>query len=122
MEKIDRHWIRIRLDRMPRGSQARLAEHLGIPSNTMSKIMSGIRDIQQDEIPKVLSFFNARIVTSEQHDQNVSLLLRGAARLNDDGLRLLKKQLNEILQTPSLVLPDESLQQDVQPDQDQADE
>lgn len=116
MEKIDRHWIKARLANMERGSQARLAEHLGISPNKMSKVMSGTRDIQQDEIPKVLSFFNARIVTDDQLDRSLEELLRGAGRLNSDGKRLLQKQLNELLETPSLVQPSESTPQDGSPD------
>lgn len=97
---------------MERGAQARLAEHLGIANNMMSKIMSGTRALKQDEIPKVLSFFNARIVTDDDVDENVAAILRSAGKLNADGLRILQKQLNEMLQTPSLVQPDESTGQD----------
>lgn len=111
MTKIDRTWIKMRLAQMERGSQARLAEHLGIANNMMSKIMSGTRALKQDEIPKVLSFFNARIVTDDDIDQNVEDILRAAGRLNADGLRILQKQLNEMLQTPSLVQQPESTQQ-----------
>ncbi|MDP0929030.1 helix-turn-helix transcriptional regulator [Paracoccus onubensis] len=118
MEKIDRNWIKARLIKMGRGSQARLAEHLGISTNKMSKIMSGTREIQQDEIPKVLSFFNARIVTADDYDQSLEEILRGASRLNNDGKRLLRRQLKEILQTPSLVQPSEGTLPDESPDSD----
>lgn len=112
MTKIDRIWIKTRLAQMERGSQARLAEHLGIANNMMSKIMSGTRALKQDEIPKVLSFFNARIVTDDDVDENIETILRGAGRLNADGLRILQKQLNEMLQTPALLQQPESTQQD----------
>ncbi|RMC37517.1 XRE family transcriptional regulator [Paracoccus alkanivorans] len=118
MENIDRHWIKVRLARMGRGAQARLADHLGIDPNKMSKIMSGTREIQQDEIPKVLSFFNARIVTHDNLDQDLETLLRGASKLNSDGKRLLQRQLNELLETPSLVQPSESSSRDKQSDSD----
>ncbi|AZV00177.1 CI-like repressor [Paracoccus phage vB_PbeS_Pben1] len=108
MEKIDRHWIRARLAGMPRGTQKRLADHLGIASNMMSKIMSGKRLLQQDEVPKVLSFFNARIIADEGIARDREVLLRGVDQLNSDGLRLLQRQLDEMLQTPSLVERDES--------------
>jgi len=108
MDTIDRDWIKERLDKMPRGSQARLARHMGIQTNTLSKIMSGKRTLQQDEIPKVLTFFNARIVTEEEVGKDLQTVISKASRLNSDGLRLLQNQLNEMLRTPSLVLPAES--------------
>ena len=112
MEKIDRHWIKARLAQMPRGSQSRLAEHLGLPPNVLSKVMSGKRDIQQDELPKLLSFFNARIVAADDASRDLELLLSRAARLNEDGLRLLQKQLDEMLQVPSLSRPAGNNEQD----------
>lgn len=119
METIDRHWIKARLASMPRGTQTRLAEHLGIASNMMSKIMSGERRLQQDEIPKLLSFFNARIVTDDAYQRDREALLRGVGRLNKDGLRLLQKQVNEMLETPALLRPDESSEPTRMPDDDQ---
>lgn len=118
MQKIDRHWIKARLAGTPRGTQARLAEHLGITSDMMSKIMIGVRELQQDEIPKALSFFNARIVVDDALARDRETLLRGAEHLNEDGLRLLQKQLNEMLQTPALVRQGESATPDQQPDDD----
>lgn len=115
MEKIDRHWIKARLSGTPRGTQTRLAEHLGIESNVMSKIMTGVRDLQQDEIPKVLTFFNARIITEDQLTKDRETVLRGARRLNKDGLLLLQKQLDQMLQMPALVQPSENSEQE-QPD------
>jgi transcriptional regulator with XRE-family HTH domain len=102
MDKIDRDWIRKRLQEMPRGSQKRLAEHLGIPDNMMSKIMSGVRSLQQDEIPKVLSFFNARIVIDRDPSPDQQYLLEEAQKLNDDGLRLLKAHLKHLLEVDAL--------------------
>ena len=101
METIDRHWIKARLEPLGRGSQARLAAHMGIKPDQLSKIMRGDRDVQQDEMPRVLSFFNARIVTDESESDRQEIL-KGAENLNSDGLRLLQKQLNEMLETPSL--------------------
>ncbi len=108
MEKIDRHWIKKRLQDMPRGTQSRLAERMGVAPNVMSKVMNGTRELQQDEIPKVLAFFNAKIVEDQVSSDDLQFLLQGAAQLNRDGLRLLRKQLDEMLRTPSLAARNES--------------
>lgn len=107
MSTIDRHWIKSRLGPMGRGAQARLASHMRIRPDQLSKILRGEREIQQDELPRVLSFFNARIVEDDAEAERAEIL-KGAALLNNDGLRLLQKQLNEMLQTPALRKPPES--------------
>lgn len=108
MDMIDRHWIKARLAKMERGTQKRLAEHMGIPGSTLSKIMSGVRELQQNEIPKVLDFFNARVVTEDELADDVLTILRGINRLNEDGRRILQTHLSEMLRTPALLQPPES--------------
>lgn len=56
MDVIDGKWIEARLSGK-RGEQARLAEHMGISPHQMTKILRGIRRVQPEEIPRVLSFF-----------------------------------------------------------------
>lgn len=56
MEIIDGNWIRKRLANR-RGEEKRLADALGIPPATLSKIISGGRKLRVDEVPKVLTFF-----------------------------------------------------------------
>lgn len=62
MEKIDGNWILARLDNK-RGEKARLARALGIDQSMMSRILNGEREIQQDELPKVLTFFGVQLVS-----------------------------------------------------------
>ena len=53
---IDSDWIKARLDGT-HGEKARLADAIGISRDKMSKVLNGTRDVQPDEIPKVLRFF-----------------------------------------------------------------
>lgn len=113
---IDKNWIKERLATRGRGAQARLAEHLGLQPNVMSKIMNGTRALQQDEVPKVLEFFNARIVIDDTKEGAIEQLLRDAGRLNSEGLQLLRSQLNGILQTPALLQSHGSSEPSGEPD------
>lgn len=56
MDVIDRDWLQARM-RGQRGMQARLARALGITRDQMSKVMTGVRRVQPEEIPTVLAFF-----------------------------------------------------------------
>lgn len=57
MDVIDGKWIKTRLSGK-RGEQARLAEHIGVSADQMAKILSGVRRVQPEEIPRVVSFFD----------------------------------------------------------------
>lgn len=118
MDMIDRHWIKARLAKMERGTQKRLAEHMGIPGTTLSKIMSGVRDLQQNEIPKVLDFFNAKVVSGEGLEDDILTILHGINRLNEDGRRILQTHLSEMLRTPALLQPSESTEPNSESDPD----
>lgn len=63
MQTIDADWIRARLDGV-RGEQAKLADAMGITPAKMSLILSGKRQIQNDELPRLLAFFGETGFTS----------------------------------------------------------
>ncbi len=53
---IDKDWIKAKIaDR--RGIQTKLAHHVGISPNQMTKVMTGERRIQGDEVLKIIDFF-----------------------------------------------------------------
>ena len=54
---IDNNWIKEKIDGR-RGLQARLAEFVGIDANKMAKIMTGQRQIQGNEVLKIVEFFD----------------------------------------------------------------
>jgi|TARA_R100000049_G_C1909646_1_gene57317 DNA-binding phage protein len=104
MDEIDGAWIKRHLTGA-RGEQARLAEHLGITTDKLSKTLSGSRNVQPEEIPLLLDFFNQRIVSRSEYDAH---LLQQIARLNTAGQEVLRKQLDALLETPALVQPEKS--------------
>jgi transcriptional regulator with XRE-family HTH domain len=55
--RMYREWLRNLLDGRQRGTATRLAEHMGIPSDYVSKMLSGVRDITADELRKISEFF-----------------------------------------------------------------
>tara|TARA_R110000868_G_scaffold369682_3_gene633090 strand:+ start:18362 stop:18691 length:330 start_codon:yes stop_codon:yes gene_type:complete len=101
MEEIDGAWIRKRLTGA-RGEQARLAEHLGISTDKLSKTLRGNRNVQAEEVPLLLDFFNERIVSDTSGE---ALLLQQISRLNTAGQEVLRRQLDALLATPELVQP-----------------
>lgn len=60
MEKIDADWLKERLAG-ERGKKARLAEKLGVGSDVVTKMTSGVRQIRQDEVPVILEFFGLHV-------------------------------------------------------------
>lgn len=54
-----REWLAKMLDSAPRGTKARLAEHLGLSGDVVSKMLSGVRDITADELRRISEFFGA---------------------------------------------------------------
>jgi phage repressor protein C with HTH and peptisase S24 domain len=56
MDVIDGEWIRKRLPEK-RGEKVRLARHMGIEPEKLTRILNGERQVQASEIPKVLDFF-----------------------------------------------------------------
>lgn len=56
MEKITSEWLKERLGD-DRGKKAALAEALGLTNDKISKMISGIRKPQAEEIPTIHAFF-----------------------------------------------------------------
>lgn len=65
MEVIDGNWIKDRLTGV-RGEKARLSEAMGITPQKLSHILAGGRDVQPEEVPKVLAFFNMEITHRDE--------------------------------------------------------
>lgn len=57
MEVIDGKWILARLEKR-RGAKADLARALGLPMDMLSKTLTGIRQVQPEEVPKLLAYFS----------------------------------------------------------------
>lgn len=57
MDVIDQKWILARLTN-ERGEKARLAQHIGLRPDQVSKVIKGERALKPHEIPKVMSFFD----------------------------------------------------------------
>jgi hypothetical protein len=88
MDVIDGKWIEARLSGK-RGEQARLAEHMGISPHQMTKILRGIRRVQPEEIPRVISFFDPGQPKGRAQDIYDHL----PADLQDEALRYLEYML-----------------------------
>lgn len=77
MEVVDRHWLQARLTGK-RGELARIAEALGIKAPEVSKILSGVRRIQPEEIPKLLRHFGEDSVVITPEERRLLELYRDA--------------------------------------------
>lgn len=64
MEVIDRDWIEKRLTGR-RGERAALARFLNVKPDIVTKILSGERRVQPEEMPRVLEFFEGQIDARE---------------------------------------------------------
>lgn len=67
MGNIDAAWIKTKLTGA-RGEKARLAEHLGVPLNVVSKILAGIRKLTPAEADAVKAFFGDPPLTEGEQD------------------------------------------------------
>lgn len=72
MDVIDGKWIAARLGK-DRGAKVALADALGVKPDVVSKILSGTRRVQPEEIPKVLAYFD---VPADEDDVTHRLLAR----------------------------------------------
>lgn len=52
-----REWLAKKLENAPRGTKARLAEHMRWNADIVSKTLSGIREISAEELPQIAFFF-----------------------------------------------------------------
>ena len=80
MEIIDAKWIAKHLTGR-RGELADLARCLGIPPSMVSKIKSGERRVQPEEIPAILAFFKVPAETMGRIDARVARLSAKRQRL-----------------------------------------
>ena len=75
MEEINANWLRKRLENN-RGLQAELAKTTGISPDKISKILSGKRRVQANEIPAIAKFFDREPQpTNANQDQILKELL-----------------------------------------------
>lgn len=84
MEVIDGKWILARLENR-RGAKADLARALGLPMHMLSKILTGARHVQPEEVPKLLSYFSNQEAphgdVTQQLRQRIDQLTEQEARL-----------------------------------------
>lgn len=78
MENVDLQWLKARMTGQ-RGEKARLAEALGIKPDQVAKILTGVRRIQTDEIPKLRAFFNEAVLTISAEEQRLLEMYRTAS-------------------------------------------
>ncbi|MEM8555710.1 MAG: helix-turn-helix transcriptional regulator, partial [Pseudomonadota bacterium] len=65
MDVIDGEWVTRHLTG-ERGEKAKIAEHLGIDPPKLARILNGERQVQPDEVPKLLEYFGYEIKPSNQ--------------------------------------------------------
>jgi len=80
METITPEWLRTRLDG-DRGKKAELAVALGLGADKISKMISGMRKPQAEEIPKILAFFGETTATVDPELAEVWRQLEPSERL-----------------------------------------
>lgn len=80
MTKIDGIWINSRLTGV-RGEKARLAEAMGIHPNVLSKILSGVRSVNQGEAMAAEAYFSP----PDQTDPLAQSILDRIQLLSPDG-------------------------------------
>ncbi|OWU80447.1 hypothetical protein ATO1_08865 [Phaeobacter sp. 22II1-1F12B] len=108
MEVIDGKWIRARLSGK-RGEQTRLAKFLNISTDKLAKTLSGNRNVQPSEVPLLLEFFKENIPV-ESDDQTE--IYQQIGRLNTTGQRILRKQLDALLESPEFLRQSENTETD----------
>lgn len=106
METIDGKWIKARLTGR-HGEKAELARHMQIETDRLSKILAGKRAVRPEEVPRLLSYFNERIVPADHPDVDKADLLARLDRLNTAGRRMMLRQLEVALSTPEFVRPNQ---------------
>lgn len=80
MERLDQitpEWLRDRLGK-DRGRQARFAEAIGVKPDMVSKIMSGVRRLQPNEVTQALRFFGLEAVAISRDEEEFLALFRDA--------------------------------------------
>lgn len=113
MDMIDADWINARLTGR-HGEKTRLAVALRISKDKVTKILKGTRDVQLEEVPRLLEFFGITL-SEDSGDHTRQELLGKLKRLNEAGQALLEKHLKSLLETPELLRDDESMQEEASP-------
>ncbi|WP_254472617.1 MULTISPECIES: helix-turn-helix domain-containing protein [unclassified Bartonella] len=92
-------WIRKELDKMGRGSQAKLAAHLGIRRPAISNMINlntnrEMRDIKADELVKIMEFFKDSSPISGPYSDDFLYLYSQA---NDSEKKIVEDLLKSLL-------------------------
>lgn len=77
MEIVDTKWLLARMSGK-RGEKARLAEALGIGPDQVAKILTGVRRVQPEEVPRLLAFYNEERPTLTEDEVRLLRLFRAA--------------------------------------------
>lgn len=77
LDEIDSNWIKSRL-KGERGEIARIAEALGVKPDQASKIVSGVRRLQANEIPLIARFFGEEAVVITPEEKKILQLYHAA--------------------------------------------
>ena len=78
MEIVDAKWLLARMSGK-RGEKARLAEAMGIGADQVAKILTGVRRVQPEEVPKLLAFFNEERQSLSEDEVRLLRLFREAS-------------------------------------------
>jgi hypothetical protein len=81
-----------------RGEKARLAEALGIGPDQVAKILTGVRRVQPEEVPKLMAFYGEARPTLTEEEARLLRLFREAPESRQEAAVAL-------LSAPRLVLP-----------------
>lgn len=108
MEVIDGKWIKSRLSGK-RGEQTRLAKYLNISTDKLTKTLAGNRNVQPSEVPLLLEFFNENVPLNQDDQLDI---YQQIGRLNTTGQRILRKQLDALLESPEFLRQNENTETD----------
>lgn len=76
-----REWLEKMLENRPRGTKARLSEHIGGGSDVVSKMLSGVRAIAADELPLIAEYFETMPPGFEKLIGSSKQLIQGDAEI-----------------------------------------
>lgn len=76
-----REWLEKLLENAPRGTKARLSEHIGGGSDVVSKMLSGVRAIAADELPLIAEYFNTMPPGFEKLGGSSKQVIQGDAEI-----------------------------------------
>lgn len=88
MDVVDGKWIKARLTGV-RGEQVRLAECMGINPDKLSKVLSGARQVQPQELPGVYAYFNETLPDDGEVLSDYVVTAQRIRALSEDGQKKL---------------------------------